>query len=180
MATATQETTAESAAKPAATEATTDAKSAFVNEDVLKMSEDYTAAAREQFDTMMQAFTGNSEEMREKAEEAFGEMRTRFEATQKRAADINANLVEAAQTEASEAVQFANDLVKANSFTDALDIQRNYWTNLFETRVERTRKLTEATVESARENLTPVSSDFGKIFDTSAFENMFRFPTTKA
>lgn len=176
MAAATRKTAAKTTAKTTAKTADTAVKSALVNEDAFQTAETFTKAAHEQFETFMSSFTGNADEVRGKVEELAEEMRDRFEKTRKRVADVNAGLVEAARTETADAVQFANDLAKARTFADALEIQRGYWTNLFETRMERARELTEASVETARENLTPVNGGFTPVFDAKAFEGFFRFP----
>lgn len=170
MATATPKTTAKRATKTAAKKTQAAAVPA-VNE-----AEDFSANVRAQFENMMSQFTGNTDEMREKAEEMTEEMRTRFEKQQQLAANMNAEIVEAAKTEVSDAVQFVSELGQAKTFTDALTIQQDYWSNLFETRMARTQVMTEKTTEAAKEALTPATSDFGAMFDMSAFEKMFRFP----
>lgn len=156
--------TAKRAAKPA------DAQVTAAN-----AAEDFTAAAQEQFETVMQSFTGNMEEMREKAEEITGAMRERFEKTQKHVADVNAGVMEAARSEISGAVQLTNDLAQAKSFADALQIQQNYWTSLLETRMERAREITEASVDAARETMTPAETSFSAFFDPKTYEKFFPF-----
>lgn len=142
--------------------------------DVLKTAENMTDAAREQFETVMTSFSGNFDEMREQTEEIVGEVQLRVKKTQDHIADVNSTIVEAAREEVTEAVQFANDLAKAKTFADALEIQRDYWTNLFETRMERARDMTETSVEVAREAMTPMSTNFGSMFEnTNVFQNMF-------
>ncbi len=176
MAAATRKPAAKTATKTAKPNGDATVKSAPAANDAFMTAESFTKAAQEQFETLMGAFTGNADEVRGKVTEIAEEMRGRFEKTSKRVADVNAGLVEAARTETADAVQFANDLAKAKTFADALEIQRGYWTNLFETRMERARELTEVSVEAARENLTPVQGDFTPVFDVKAFESFFRFP----
>ncbi len=176
MAAATRKSTAKSTVKTAAKSAATSAeKAAPASEDPFKTVEDFTAAARDQFETAIQSFNGNMTGLREQAEELTGDMRARFEKTQGHINTVNAGLMEAAQTEVADAVQFANDLAQAKTFADALDVQRNYWTNLLETRVECCREMTEASVNVAREAMTPAATSFGSFYDASAFEKFFPF-----
>lgn len=140
---------------------------AEVQETTTKAAEDFTAAAQDQFRQMIDAFTGNSEELREQGAAVADEMRARFEKTQQQVADVNANFVAAAQTEFTEAVQFANDLASAKTFADALSVQQNYWSNLFNTRVERTRELTENSLTVVRETMTPIGGSMTEMFDPS-------------
>lgn len=146
-------------------------------EEAINTAEDFSAAARDQFEAMMTTFTASTEDMREQAEEMTGEIRARFEKSQETAAKINAEIVNAAQAETADAVQFVTNLGQAKTFADALEVQQSYWTNLFETRMERTRKLTETSVEAARENFAPVKSPFTAMFDTNAFADLFRAPS---
>ncbi len=134
---------------------------------------DWAATAKDQFEKMMSSFTGNFDEMREQSQDIAEKAKARLQAAQERAAKTNAELMEAAQEEMTNAVQFASDLGKATSFADALTVQQSYWTNLFETRMERARALTEATVEAARETMTPVETPFANF---KAFEKFFAFP----
>jgi hypothetical protein len=173
MATAAPKTAAKRTVKPAAKK-TEDA--AFANADAFKTAEEFTAKAREQFEDTMSYFADAAEDMREKTEDVTAEMRARFEKQQKIAADINTDMVEAAKSEVSDAVQFANDLGKAKTFADMLEIQQAYVANLFETRVARAQDMTAKSVEATKEAFTPMTTDFGAFFDTSAYEKMFRFP----
>lgn len=176
MPTATRKTTTAKTTTKAKTAAAPTDVSENSNDNVFAAAEDFTSAAREQLETLMTSFNGNVEGMREQAEELTGEMRARFEKTQKHIADMNTDMMDAARTEMSEAVQFANDLAQAKTFADALDVQRNYWTNLFETRMERAREMSEASVELARESAMPATGSFANFFDNAkAFENVFPF-----
>lgn len=178
MATASPKTAAKRATKTAEKTVNAAADAAASNgHATFKVAEDFQAAAREQFESAMSAFSGNADEWRERSEEVIDEMRARFEKQQEIATQMNADMVAAAQDEMSDAVQFMNDLTKAKTFADALDIQREYWTSLFETRMERTREMTGASVEAARDSMTPMRTDFGAFFNTGAMEKMFRFPT---
>ena len=147
------------------------------NDNIFATADTFTNAAREQMETLVTAFSGNAEEIREQAEALNEEVRTRFEKTQKHVTEVNNELIEAARTEVSDAVQFANDLTQAKTFADAIEIQRGYWSKLFETRIERARELTEDSVEFVRENATPANNAFPTYFDTKAFEKFFPFAT---
>lgn len=143
--------------------------------DIMSFSNgtEWTAKAKEQFETMMESFGENIEEARAKNEEFAEELQARFKTTQERATETNTRLMEAAQEEVSETVQFANDLTNAKSFADALTIQQSYWKKLFETRIERARELTETSVETARETMKPVEVPFANL---KSFEKFFAFP----
>ncbi len=137
---------------------------------------DFAENAQEYFSEFLTNMTDAAEDMREQAEDLTADVRARFETQQKLAADVNAELVDAAKSEVSEAVQFASDLTAAKTFTDAMEIQQAYWSNLFQTRVARTQDLTSKSVDAAKEAFAPLKTDFTGTFDTSAFEKMFRFP----
>ncbi len=167
-------TTAETAAETGKTAA--ESVSIRSNNDNMFASADgFANAAREQMETLMGAFTGNADEMREKAEALNEEMRARLEKTQKHVTDMNNELMEAARTEMSDAVQFANDMTQAKSVADALEIQRGYFSKLFETRIERARGMTEQSVALARETAAPADGAFTSYFDMKAFEKFFPF-----
>ncbi|MEE2691134.1 MAG: phasin family protein [Pseudomonadota bacterium] len=162
MATATKKSAPKRAAKPA--ETTAEAAQAFSN------------TARDQFDTLLAAYNDQAETFRSQTEELMETVRGNFETAQTRFQSVNADLMSAAREEMAEAVDFANELARAKTFADALEIQRGYWTNLFQTRVERTRELTNATVEAARESFEPFSKSLGSAFaPTAAFEKFFPF-----
>ncbi len=143
-------------------------------EDMMSFSNgaEWVEKSKEQFETMMSSFSGNFDEMREQAEELAETAQARMKCVQDCAAKNNASLMEAAQEEMSSAVQFATDLGKAKSLTDAMAVQQSYWTKLFETRMARARELTETTVETARETMTPVEFPFANM---KAFEKFFPF-----
>ena len=103
-------------------------------------------------------------------------LRAGFETAQERFSAVNADVMTAAREEMTDAVEFANELARAKSVSDAMEIQREYWTNLFETRVERTRAISQASAEAARETMEPftksMSSAFGAV---PAFDKFFPF-----
>jgi len=168
MAAATKKPTVKRRAKPAAAPAATTtkktAKSASPKNDAFKSVEDFTAAAREQFESLTGALSGSTTELRETAQELSGAARDGFDNTQAHVAEVTAELVESTRNEVSDAVQFTKDLTSAKSLTDALEIQHNYWTNLFETRIERSRDITERSVEVTRANLAPFTAKAPAIF----------------
>ncbi|MEO1252755.1 MAG: phasin family protein [Pseudomonadota bacterium] len=145
--------------------------------DFMKPAEDFTATAKAQFEDATAQFSESAEEWREQAEDMAADMRARFEKQQQLAADVNGELMEAAKTEVADAVQFANDLGKAKTFADALEVQQAYFTNLFETRVARAQDMTSKTVELAKDAMRPAATDFGAFFDPAAYQKFFRFPT---
>lgn len=182
-------TTKTAAKKPAAakataeTSATAETKTETANgaaktdwmsfSDASNWGAEWTAAAKEHFETMLASFNGDFEELRAQAEDLSEEVQARFKATQARATETNAKIMEAAKEEVSDAVQLASDLTNAKTFADALTVHQSYWTKLFETRMERARELTEATVEAARETLSPVEVPFANF---KSFEKFFAFP----
>ncbi len=157
---------------------TTKAKAAekTATEATMNVAEDLTSAAQDQFQKMTEMFAGNSEEFRAQAETLTEEMRARVEKTQKQIADTNAELVEAARAEIADAVQFTNDLTSAKTFADALTVQQNYWTSLFQNRIERAQDMTQNSVDVARETLSPINASFGPMFDQSKMFGAF-FPS---
>ncbi len=162
MATATKKAAPRRAAKETA-ETAADAAATFSN------------AARDQFDTLLTAFNDQAETFRGQTEELMQTVRGNFETAQTRFQSVNADLLNAAREEMAEAVDFANELTRAKTFTDALEIQRAYWTNLFQTRVERTRELTNTAVEATRESFEPFSKSFSTAFTPASFEKLFPF-----
>lgn len=173
MATASRKTAAKKATKSANKTADT---ATFAATDAFKSIESMGMQAQQQFADAMSQFTGKAEDMREYAENITAELTARFEAQQQLATEINADFVEAAKTEITDAVQFTSDLGAAKSVADAMEIQQAYWTNLFQTRTTRMQDLTAKTVEATKETISPAATDFGAFFDTSAFEKMFAFP----
>jgi hypothetical protein len=134
-------------------------------------------AANDHFQTVFNAFSENAESMRAQTEDMIDAFRGNLETAQTRMKSIGADLAEAARTEAAEAVTFVNDLARAKTVVDAIEIQRSYWTNLFETRVERAREMTKTTVEAARESFEPFSKSFAAAPGLASFEKFFPFAT---
>ncbi|MBB5517288.1 phasin family protein [Amphiplicatus metriothermophilus] len=138
----------------------------------------FAETAARQYDAFLTAFNGQAEAVRENAEEFAEAARANLETIQNRARAVSADFVAAAQDETARAIDFANELVRARTVADALEIQRDYWTNLFETRLERVRKLADASVETARESFEPfakslnaaaaTAGSLGKVFPFAA------------
>ncbi len=141
--------------------------------DTVSHFESAADQARSQFERLYANLNDHAETVRGQANELIETVRANVETTQAHLKSVNAELVEAARTEMAEAVDFANELARAKTVTDALEIQRSYWTRLFETRVERARGLTNASVEVARETIEPFSKTFAAAFSPSAFERFF-------
>lgn len=138
----------------------------------------FTGAAQDQYEKLFSAFNTNAEEMRGVSEEMLSAMRSSFEAAQGRMQELGSEAMNAARDDMKEAVDFANDLARAKTVLDALEIQRNYWSRFFETRMERTRTMTQTSIEAARESLDPISKSFSSAFAAApAFDKLFAFPT---
>ena len=150
--------TAEAKTKPSASEAASPV-------DAL------TDGARAQFEKLFTEFNDNADAMRSQAEEIFATVRENMDTTSEQFKSLNEEFVSAARDEVADAVEFTNELSRAKTVVDALEIQRNYWTNLFESRLERTRDLTDSSVEAARKSFTPMSEVFAASFKTTPIES---------
>jgi hypothetical protein len=145
-------------------------------EDASTTVEAAAKGALDQFETLFAAFSDNAETMRDQTEELFDTIRNNYETAQSRFKETSADLVEDARKEMAEAVDYVNSLARVTSVADALELHRDYWTNLFETRVARTKELTEASAEAAREAFEPYSKTLSTFsFDTGGFEKFFPF-----
>lgn len=144
-------------------------------EDAFASVETMSNAARDQFETITEAFTKNAETMRDQAEDLVEAFRGSFENARTRLQTVNTEFVNAAREETANAVDFVNELARAKSFADALEIQRGYWSNLFETRVERTRAFTNASVDAARETFEPISKSLSAFSANTAFDKFSPF-----
>ncbi|MEO1015865.1 MAG: phasin family protein [Pseudomonadota bacterium] len=174
MTTATKTTTtAAPAAKPAAKTAAKPApKAAAPKIDAKDENEGafaFSNAASDQYDALLKSFNENAEEMQGRTQELMDASRESFEAMQTRMQETSAELMDAARQEMSEAVDFANELTRAKSMGEALEIQRDYWTRLFETRVERVRAMTEASMDVMRETSEPVQRSMQTAFSANPF-----------
>ncbi len=136
----------------------------------------WSDAARAQYETAMKAFSDNAEKFRAQTEDSIASTRQGFEAANERLRAAGAEAFAAAREEMTDAVEFANGLARARSVTDALELQREYWTRLFETRIARSRAMTEATVEATREMFAPVNRSVAASFTMApGFDNFFPF-----
>ncbi|HBS33735.1 MAG TPA: hypothetical protein DEA50_01475, partial [Parvularcula sp.] len=124
----------------------------------------------------LKAFAENAETIRIQTEETLAAARVGFDAANERLRAVNADAMSAARDEMTEAVDFANELARARSIGDALEIQRGYWTKLFDTRIDRARALSEASVEATREMFAPVNRTLGAAVSMApAFDKFFPF-----
>ncbi len=136
----------------------------------------WSEAARDQYETALKTFNDNAEKIRAEAEEAFAAARDGFEAANERIKTVNADMMTAAREEISEAVEFANDLARAKSAADAFEIQRAYFTKLFDARAERMRTITEASAEAARAAFEPMTKSYATAFSFApSFDRFFPF-----
>ncbi|MEM9013776.1 MAG: phasin family protein [Pseudomonadota bacterium] len=154
-----KKTTKKTAAKKAAP------KSVATNEnDPTAAFEAYSEAAREKFVRVTEDFSEGAEQMRETLTELAGDLSERATHTGEQVSAMTSELMDAAKDEVTDAVQFANDLMKAKSFGDALEIQREYWTDLFQARTERARDLSERAMALTKDNLDPITDKASALF----------------
>ena len=145
-------------------------------EDMMALAGAWGETARETYETAFKSFSENAEKFRAEAEESFTTARAGFEAASERLRTVSADTLVHARTEMTQAVDFANELARAKSVADALEIQRGYWTKLFETRIDRARALSEASVEATREMFAPVNRTLGAAVSMApAFDKFFPF-----
>lgn len=142
-----------------------------VEESAFAMS----TAAQDQFESMFKVMNESAEEMQGRTQELFDATRESLEVAQSKLQEVNAEALEAARTEMTEAVDFANDLTKAKTLTDAMEIQRDYWTHFFEGRMQRTRAMTDVTMEAMRGAAEPVNKTMQGAFSKTGFEAFFPF-----
>ncbi|MEZ5920757.1 MAG: phasin family protein [Parvularculaceae bacterium] len=136
----------------------------------------WSDAAKDQYETALKAFNDGAEKFRVDAEEALASTREGFEAAGERMRSVNADMLAAAREEMTDAVEFANELARAKSLGDALEIQKEYWTGLFAARSERARAFTEASVEATREAFEPMTKSYTAAFSFApAFDKFFPF-----
>lgn len=143
--------------------------------DALPMSA-FADAAREQYETAMSAFTDNAEKFRTQSEETFAAARDGFDAASERMRTASADIIAHAREEMADAVDLANELARAKSVTDAIELQRSYWTKLLDARVARAKSLTDASVEATREAFAPFNKSLNTAsFFAPAFDKFFPF-----
>lgn len=136
----------------------------------------WSDAARGQYETVLKSFNESAEKFRAEAEEAFAATRDGFDAVSERMKALNADAMAAAQEEISGAVEFTNELARAKSVADAFEIQRGYFTKLFETRSARLRTMTEASADAARAAFAPMTKGYASAFSfTPSFDKFFPF-----
>ena len=136
----------------------------------------FTDAARDQYETALKSFNESAEKFRAQTEETMNSAREGFDAASERMRTVSADAMTHARVEMTEAVDFANELVRAKSVNDALELQRNYWTKLFETRVERARAYTQASVDASRSAFEPLNKSLTSAFAFApSFDKFFPF-----
>lgn len=136
----------------------------------------FADTARDQYETALKTFSDSAEKFRVQTEESLASTREGFEAASERMRAMGADALTHAREEMTEAVDFANELVRAKSVNDAFELQRAYWTKLFETRVERARAYTEASVEASRSAFEPLNKSFASAFSLApSFDKFFPF-----
>jgi hypothetical protein len=136
----------------------------------------WSDAARDQYETALKTFNDTAEKFRAETEEAFAAARTGFDAANERMQTVNADIMAAARDEISDAVEFANEIARAKSAADAFEIQRGYFTKLFDTRAARFRSLTEASADAARAAFEPMTKSYATAFSFApSFDKFFPF-----
>lgn len=130
--------------------------------------------AHDQFDTLFAAFTTNADTLRDQTQEFMDQVRANFETAQSRFKKANEELVAAAREETAEAVDFVNNLSRAGTIADALDLHREYWTGRLDAGVERAKAFAEASLEATRETFEPFSKSLGA-FAPAGFEKFMPF-----
>ena len=159
--------------KPAASKPAPKAKTAIADDQESAFA--FSSATTDQYDALMNAFTENAGALQEHGQEFLDAARAGFETAQDSFQAVNDVAVAAVQTEMSEAVDFTNELSRATSLNDVIEIQRDYWTRFFEGRVERTRAMTDATVNAMRDSAEPFNKPIAASLGTSGFASFFPF-----
>ncbi|MBI1392730.1 MAG: hypothetical protein GC152_08320 [Alphaproteobacteria bacterium] len=180
MATVTKKTTEHADATITSNAPTTaakkpEAKSAKSKHDGGETAFMFAGAARDQYETLLSAFNENAEEFQGRAREAFDASRESFETARAHLQDAGAEMMDAARQEMTDAVDFASEISRAKSVGEALEIQRDYWTRLFEGRMERTRSMAQASVEAMRETAEPIQRSMRAGFGDQGFAGMSAF-----
>ncbi len=158
---------------PTSTSKTEKTNASSATKDAFGAGENFAKAAQDQIETFFSAFTENAENVRTQTDDMVKAVRENFETTTERFQPVNAELMNFAREEVTDAVDFANELSRAKTMADALEIQRDYWTNLFQTRMERAREMTETTVKAAQESFEPMNAAMTASLKTDTFSKMF-------
>ncbi len=120
--------------------------------------ESFAHSAQVQITKMLNDININAENIRENTSDISDFVRERGHTTHTFLQETGTELATAARDEFSDAVQYATNMIQVRSFGDALEIQHDYWTNLFEKRLERTRTIAEARTAFSCETVEIVSS----------------------
>lgn len=129
--------------------------------------------AREQYEAVFKAFSENAEEMQGRTQEWFDATRDGLSVAQAKMHEVNVEAMDMARQEMADAAQFANDLAKSGSFFDALDVQRAYFTQLFDSRIERSRHMTQTAVDAMRSTAEPFQKTMKATMATGTTANFF-------
>ncbi|MEM6413492.1 MAG: phasin family protein [Pseudomonadota bacterium] len=156
---------------------TTNGSSNDLGENAFAFSE----SAREQYDSLLKSFNENAEQVHDQTQKMMEAAQEGFETAQARFKEVGQEAMDAAQKDMKDAVEFANDLVKTKTVGEALELQRDYWTRFFETRVERTRSMTQSTADAFRDSTQPVSRTISDAMSSTQISNFstafFPFPS---
>ncbi len=136
----------------------------------------FTDAARGQYETALKSFNEKAEKFRAEAQTSFEATREGFETAGEKLRVANTDAIAQAQSEVSDAVAFANEIARAKSVTDAIEMQRDYLTKLFNARVEGARAYAEASADATRALFEPMNKSFTSAFAFApSFETFFPF-----
>ena len=175
MTTATRKAAPKAAATPAAAKTTKEAapKAAETTTPY------FAGAVHEQIERVYSAFSVNTGEFREQADELQSALSDGLKATQEHVQATSSEFSEAVSAEFQDAIALGTSLTKVKSPTEALELQKEYWTKLYETRAERARNWTQAGIDVAQDTTTPVATAFNTLLESNknAFGAFFRAPS---
>ncbi|MEM6537998.1 MAG: phasin family protein [Pseudomonadota bacterium] len=167
--------TATKTATPKASTASSSDATTNDDHDVLGGAFAFSGAAKEQYETLAKAFSDNAGEFQGKTQEFLDASKESFEVMQSHMRDAGTGMITAAREDIEDAVDFANELSSAKSVTEAFDIQRDYWTRYFETRVSRARTMFSDGTTAIRETAEPIQQVASSTFGDSPMASMTNF-----
>ena len=135
----------------------------------------FSDAARERYDALLKSFNDNAEEFQGRTQEMLDAGRESFETAQTHLQEAGSEMLEAARQDMADAVDFANELARAKTVAEAMEIQRDYWTRLFESRADRVRSMTETSMAAIRETAEPMQRTMKTAFAQPAFAGFEAF-----
>ena len=180
MTTATRKAAPKAAASSTSTpKATKEAAPKAAAEKTAFAGADLTGAVHEQIERVYEAFSVNTGELREQADEFQAALSDGFKATQEHVQATSAEFSEAVSAEVQDAIALGSSLTKVKSPAEALELQKEYWTKLYEARAERARNWTQAGIDVAQDTTTPVATAFNTLLESNknAFGAFFRAPS---